>query len=459
MRKLVLYLSALLLMLCMVTPGFADEAPLLARKGVLRVCGEVYASGTLDGKRFQNEYWGGWTGSAFVVSILQNGTAMILTNRHCVDSVYSDKDLAELARRGVSFENKIYIVNDDSNHMVRAEVVAISKRTDLALLRVSGLRGRDLTLKIWNGDPDTLVQQTVYTAGFPGASEGIKNEKARNELKSDLASVTFANGRVTRIIASDQTEYGGEVIQHTAATNSGNSGGPLLDEDGNVVGVNTWGSLEGEQTYWSISNKEIISFLKENRVSFQEGQRIQKANPASLALIIGVVLAVILFLFALRQRNVNREQSRKIEELLRKRLTQFTSIIAPKKEPQVLPKQEKAQGSAASAASGNAGGRELRCDIGELAGKSYSVRDRLVIGRDPSKCDVVFGKDVPNVSRVHCTVRFDGQKATIKDENSSYGVFIDGKRIRPGVDVPLHRGHKVGIGSAGEQVFSLHNQK
>ena len=96
MRKHVLCLTVLLLVLCMVMPVFADEAPLSARKGVLRVYGETYASGTLNGKRYQNEYVYSWTGSAFVVSILQNGTAMIMTNRHCVDAAYADDELAEL---------------------------------------------------------------------------------------------------------------------------------------------------------------------------------------------------------------------------------------------------------------------------------------------------------------------------------------------------------------------------
>ena len=37
------------------------------------------------------------------------------------------------------------------------------------------------------------------------------------------------------------------------------------------------------------------------------------------------------------------------------------------------------------------------------------------------------------------------------------GTYMDGKRIPAGVDVPFHRGHKLGIGSAEDQVFTLHS--
>ena len=451
MKRLVWILAVLWLIGCSLAPAYAKEAPLSARQGVLRVYGEAYATSTNKGK----QYIGGWTGSAFIVSISADGNITLVTNRHCVDSAYADQEIKSLTGMGYGIEDEIYIVNDDADHMIPAKVIAISRKTDLALLRVKSLNNRDLSLKIWKGDPSELVQNIVYTAGFPGASDGIKNDNAYRQLRSDVDSVTFADGKVTRIIDAGQTEYG-EVIQHSAATNSGNSGGPLLDEDGNVVGVNTWGSLEGEMTFWSISNRELITFLEENGISYQEGRRIKKTDPALIAIGIVVVLAIIVIIATIRQRKVNKEQNRQIEELLRKRLlTQITSIIAPKKKTLTEQKEETKKDPSSASSSGT--GRVLRCDHGALAGQNYSFKKTIVIGRDPSKCDVVFQKDVPNVSRVHCTLRFNGESVTVRDENSSHGTYIDGKRIESGKDVVFHRGHKLGIGSADEQVFSLHS--
>ena len=454
MKRIIAVFAALLLCFHLV-PVMAGNAPLFAREGVLRVYDELYISG--NGK--VDEPFGYGTGSAFVVAKDGQGAVTLVTNRHCVDVAYSnDKEINALLQDGYTFRDVIYIANDDADHLVPAEIVAISKKTDLALIRVKSLKKRDTVLKIWKGDPSTLVQQSVYTAGFPGVSDDIKSEKAYYELKSDVNSVTFADGKVSRIIEAEQTDVG-EVIQHNASINHGNSGGPLLDEDGNVVGVNTWGADKdrGEQTYWSVSNRELISFLDENKVSFQEGKTSLKLDWSMIAIIAAAVLAVVLIIAATRQRKVNREQSRKIEELLRKRLTQFTSMIVPKKSVAPENKEVSPQKSGQVPAPKSQPGRVLRCDKGALAGKSYTLKDKLVIGRDPAQCSVVFSKDTAGVSRVHCTLSYNEKGVTVRDENSSNGTYIDGKRITPGVDVPFHRGHQLGIGSAEKQVFTLHS--
>ena len=459
MRRFLILLLAVILFCGVSLTAAADEAPLAAREGVLRVYHEAYVTGYYSGTYYQNEFLGAWTGSAFVVHREASGETILVSNRHCVDAVYADGDVAEIAHAGLTVNNEIYIVNDDAEHMIRAEVLAVSPKTDLALLRVKSLKGRNLQMKIWEGDPSTIIQNTVYTAGFPGASDAIKSDKAYSELQSGIDSVTFADGKVSRVIEAGQTEYG-EVIQHTSLTNSGNSGGPLLDEDGNVIGVNTWSTDLGELTFWSISNRELISFLKMNKIPYLKGVRTKKTDPAVIAIIIAVVIAMMLLIVAVRQRRINQEQGRQIEAILRKRLTQFTSFIAPKKASSV--NAEKKASSLSSekelpVSPVSKAGRVLRCDYGNLAGREYKLTDRLVIGRDPHQCSLVFPKDANDVSRIHCTLRFAGERVTVRDENSSNGTYIDGKRIAPGVDVPFHRGHKLGIGSADKQVFSLHS--
>ena len=461
MKRALAFLTALALLVCVTASASGDPPSYTASaEGILRVYGEVYVSGG---------YIGGWTGSSFAVAREESGAVILVTNRHCVDSAYSDEEIAAYKRSGYTVRDDVYIVNDDADHMVSAEVIAISKKTDLALLRVKSLNGRNLLLKIWEGDPKTLVQQAVYTAGFPGNAEEKKKKKAYRELHSDVKSVTFADGKVSRVIEAEQTDAG-EVIQHTAATNGGNSGGPLLDEDGNVVGVNTWGSNRGEQTYWSISNRELLSFLNENGISYKVGVRVRKTDPAMIAIAAAGVLALVFVIVIIRQRKVNQEQNKRIEALLRKRLTQFTSIIMPKKSPRSEVWEEKSEkpapqslnkpleGPAFASSRSPSEGRVLRCDKGALAGKSYPVKGKITIGRDPSQCDVVLPKETPSVSRVHCVLVYNESGVTVRDENSTYGTYMDGKRIAAGVDVPFHRGHRLGIGSADDQVFTLHTQ-
>lgn len=456
MRKSTALITVLCLFVCCCRISTAaSEAPLSTREGVLRVVDDLFITGYYEGEYYNDYNLGYATGSAFVVGMEADGSLMLVTNRHCVDSVFADGAgfVKEMADAGVIFDDIIYIVNDDANHMVLAEVVATSNRTDLALLRVKSLQNRSCFLKIWSGDPSALIQDTVYTAGFPGASDVIKSEQAQNELRSDIDSVTFADGKVARIIEADQTDVG-EVIQHTALTNHGNSGGPLLDEDGNVVGVNTWGVDDADQTNWSISNRELISFLKECGVVWQEGIRVYKTDPAIIAITIAVLLAATLLFAAIRQRKVNQEQGRRIEEILRKRMTQVTSFLEQKK---LHSSKENVDTGKKDASSSAKIGRILRCDQGVLAGSQYKLKDKIVIGRDPSQCDLVFPKEILGVSRVHCTISCSEKGVTVRDENSTHGTFMDGKRIDTGVDIPFHRGHKLGIGSAEGEVFSLHS--
>ena len=73
------------------------------------------------------------------------------------------------------------------------------------------------------------------------------------------------------------------------------------------------------------------------------------------------------------------------------------------------------------------------------------LTNQIVIGRDASRCSMVVSDD--GVSRVHCTVFFDGSKTTVTDEGSSYGTFIQDRKIEPKVPTVVHRGQTIALGS------------
>lgn len=144
----------------------------------------------------------GSTGSGFVVS----DKGEIVTNAHVVSGV--DKV-------SVSFEN---------DTVLDAKVVARDPSTDLALLQVEKTDMKFHTMTL--GDSDNVaVGDTVLALGNPF---GLERTLTRGIVSA-----------VGRSIPSLNDFQISNVIQTDAAVNPGNSGGPLLNDKGEVIGINS----------------------------------------------------------------------------------------------------------------------------------------------------------------------------------------------------------------------------
>jgi len=132
-----------------------------------------------------------------------------------------DRHYVATASHVVSQPGEVSIVTSDGD-LLEAEVVGADPEVDTAVLRVDG----DLT-PIKLGDSDKLmVGEPVIAIGYP---LGLMNQPTAT------FGIVSALGRTIRV---------GEVmleglIQTDAAINPGNSGGPLVNLDGEVVGINT----------------------------------------------------------------------------------------------------------------------------------------------------------------------------------------------------------------------------
>lgn len=110
------------------------------------------------------------------------------------------------------------------------QIVATFPGEDLAILKVDGLDRPPLRLSEVDTDSPTKGT-TIFALGFPGAG---------GRLGADTAS-SFTAGMANRLFVGAWAKDGPRIriIQHSAATNPGNSGGPVVDPCGQVVGVNT----------------------------------------------------------------------------------------------------------------------------------------------------------------------------------------------------------------------------
>jgi len=141
------------------------------------------------------------SGSGFLI----DDEGRILTNHHVI--------------KGNAPQIEVTLV-DKSRH--KAEVLAVDEANDLALIRIRA--GRELPSLNLGQSSNLKVGQKVLAIGNPFGLEGTLTTGVISSLGRSL---------------KDRTSVLEDMIQTDAAINPGNSGGPLLDSNGNVIGVNT----------------------------------------------------------------------------------------------------------------------------------------------------------------------------------------------------------------------------
>lgn len=93
----------------------------------------------------------------------------------------------------------------------------------------------------------------------------------------------------------------------------------------------------------------------------------------------------------------------------------------------------------------------LECVKGSYAGRKMPIQQELYLGVDSSKCSIVYPKGTPGISRVHLRIWPDNGRLMVMDMGSTYGTWLAGKKMTPGLAYPLAPGSYVYLG--GGQMF------
>ncbi len=159
-----------------------------------------------EGQRKNVEREQKWLGSGFIVEY--KGKDYILTNNHVV------RDAEELT---VSLNDERKFSGED------IEIIGRDPETEVAVIRIK--KGGDLPDIVPGSVEDLRVGDWVIAIGNPFGLFGTVT-----------AGVVSAKGRSSVSLSSN---IYADFIQTDAAINQGNSGGPLINSEGKVVGVNT----------------------------------------------------------------------------------------------------------------------------------------------------------------------------------------------------------------------------
>ena len=191
------------------------------------------AKGTVYIENYQGEEWIG-LGSGILIDDQQ-----IITNLH----VIKDADTIYVAPYG---EAKKGDVLDFSVH--RAKILKISEDKDLALIQTSKISD-DINILEFLSYKELEVGMNTHAVGHPDPQE----------------TWSYAKGYISGIREDYITEYdfislNADVIQNSTDIVPGFSGGPLTNDTGQLIGINSFGINDGFE--YAVTTDEILDFLK-----------------------------------------------------------------------------------------------------------------------------------------------------------------------------------------------------
>ncbi len=185
------------------------------------------------------------SGSGFLIS----QTGLIITNYHVVSG---SKSISVLG------------INNDFQNEYPATLVAYDEKNDIALLKAKGIS--NLPLIPYSILPNQReVGDDIFVLGYPLLSS------MGYEIKLTDGLISSCSGY------SGITTY----YQISSPIQPGNSGGPLFDSNGNVIGIVSAKLTSAENVGYAIKSKVLLDFLSSKGIVLKNSGQINNVKPLS----------------------------------------------------------------------------------------------------------------------------------------------------------------------------------
>lgn len=329
---------------------------------------------------------------------------------------------------------------------------------------------------------DSKIQQgdRIHVIGFPGAAE-ISRE-------SQGVESTITSGEIGKRVKMPGGWY---AMQTEAAISGGNSGGPAVNDQGEIIGLATFtihdpstgaqvpglgylvpvnivnqflnqaGVKPQESSTTHVYNAALADLDAKNcSRALDEFRQLKEANPGlpfvqehiqealsckpapvaptAYLIPVGVAAAVIalgaILFLALRKPKMvpARVNPELLQQPMQQPMMRTQQQFPQQQPPATLPMPPRSFGS-------------IQGTGGSVAGKRFELtKQGLLIGRDPAKCQIVLTEDL--VSKEHAWIVPIDEGVVVMDRGSSNGVYVnslDGPRVSK---VKLQHGDKIFIG-------------
>lgn len=397
----------------------------------------------------------GW-GTGFFVGEDGQDPMYLITNHHVIEPFLESGEgelvQAETTEGVLTGRSKIRVYYDSDDYE-EAYPVAYDEIKDLAVLKLGAATSKRTPLPLCS-PTDDMVGSTVYAVGYPGLAENIFADATSTWGPSD---VSVTSGSISRLLTTSGT--GQMRLQIDCVIRHGNSGGPLVNEDGQVLGiaVSSVSDEEDSSMYYGVNIDEVIPYLKQYDVPYvlQEAGATQSSSETSLAegtapagdtivvpesteedpkessggvpaavwVVIGVAVAAVagVVIFLLLQKG--KKTPAQVQPV--------QPAPAPAPAPQKVP--------------------VLRSLAQQHNGVRIPIQGRqILIGTSQGECQVVFRPGTPGVSRRHCSISWDAATGDfiLTDLGSSFGTFLENRqKLAQGVPTRLRPGDRFYLGS------------
>ena len=347
-----------------------------------------------------------WRGTGFFVGEEGQDPEYIVTNCHVVE---------EFILAGKALGGGTLHVLFDQNDEAEAYLVDYDAEKDVAVLKLEEPTDKRIPLQM-REPADGMLGTEVYAVGYPLAAD--LTVQAVNSFSPDDATVT--TGSISRLLTESGT--GRRLIQTDTAMSGGNSGGPLIDGDGAVLGINTAASNLDQNLFYAVSIGEILPMLDRNNITYS---LYEGGSSGNIMLYAGIGAAVVVVIVVLAV---------------------------------VLGRKKKAPAAGAKAEEKSAASPVLRSLSPQHGGMVVQLHHQqpVQIGRDSATCRLVYQDGTPGVSSHHCQVYYDERENmfVVTDLNSTYGTFLaGGQRLQPNTPAKLAPKSSFYLGEVDNTVY------
>ena len=351
-----------------------------------------------------------WRGTGFFIGTEGENPQYIITNCHVIEEFI----LAGKALGG----GELHVLFDKDDE-AEAYLVDYDAEKDVAILRLAEATDKRIPLQMRIPQESSLGSE-AYAVGYPAAAD--LTVAAVNSFSQKDATVT--TGSISRFLTESGT--GRKLIQTDASLGGGNSGGPLFDGSGAVIGINTAGSKLDTNLFYAVSVSEVLPLPQKNSIPYAVAE--EKAGGGIPVLYIGIAAGAMLLLIVIV-----------VAVLLNRK----------KKPAQAAP--------AVQAARNQTGSPILRSMAPQHGGMVVQLHGSPVqLGRDANLCRLVYQDGTPGVSNKHCQVYYDQRESVfvVTDLNSTYGTFLsNGQRIASNTPVKLPPRSSFYLGETDNTVY------